>query len=250
MKEKEMNKIGLFSIVLALIVVCSACNKTPIEKVKYPQKIELLVGQYCFPKVFLDESEHENTFWESYSSSSSSSSSVYFVINGDTVDYSGNYQEPMFTFSDWESSNSNVAQVRYDTVLALSAGECELVGYYHNQFGNQKTTCMVMVSDLQIPSSNDTIFTHYGDTISLCEFDVPGIHTISYELQFSNGYCYSGELYHYQHLVSYGNAPIAFSPVYKYYYRIIMPESNFNINEIHIFCDTLNIDVRVPIVIQ
>ena len=233
-----------------MVVACSACNKTPIEEVKYPQKIELLVGQYCFPQVFLNETEHENTFWESSSSSSSSSSSVYLIINGDTLDYTGNHQTPMYTFSDWESSNPNVVQVKYDTIVALSAGECELVGYYHNQFGNQKTTCFVTVSDLQVPSSNDTIYTHYGDTISLCEFDVPGVHTINYELQFASGYCRSGELYHYQHYIYYGYAPITFSPVYKYYYRIIMPENNFNITEIRVFCDSLNIDVRIPIVVQ
>ena len=248
MRKKKKIKTKMLSIVLALIVGCSACNKTPIEEVVFPKHVDLWVGQYCFPQVFLNESEHENTFWNSNSISSTSISSAYVIINGDTVSTMGNHQTPMYVFTDWVSSNPDVVQVKHDTIVAVSAGECELVGYYRNQFGNKETTCNITVSDLLVPTPNDTIFTHYGDTISFCEFEVPGIHTINYELKYGSGYCYSGTLNRYQHYVYYGNAPITFSPVYKYYYRIIMPE--FVISEFHIFCDSLNIDVRIPIVIQ
>ena len=84
--KASKDTLQLLSLAAVLILSTSACNKTPIEEVKFPKKIELLVGQSCLPWVAIDEYEPNSTS----GSHSSSSSEAGIIINGDTIDWNSN----------------------------------------------------------------------------------------------------------------------------------------------------------------
>ena len=214
--KASKDTLQLLSLAAVLILSTSSCNKPPIEKVKFPKKIELLSGQYCLPWVAI-EYEHASTL------------------------YDHNY-----IFKEWVSDNTEIAVTRGDTVVALSSGKCELTALYHDELGEHTANCSVIVSDPILPSPEDTIFAHYGDTVKLCNFKFPGSHTIQYELEYGSGYSYSGTLNSYYQSVIIGNPPIEFSPIYIYYLNMIMP--NYNLISFRIFSNALDIDVTIPIV--
>lgn len=234
--KKHVYFLKLFSLATALIVVTSACNKTQIEEVKFPKTVDMIVGQTCMMKIML--------YKDPYYSYSQSASFMGIPISDE-------HQGPMYyhketAFSDWHSNNSEIIEVRGDTLVALAQGKCEVTGIYHDDFGNHSVNCSVIVSDPVLPSSEDTIFAHYGDTVELCNFKFPGSHTIRYELEYGSGYSYSGALNSYYHNVTIGNPPIEFSPIYTYYLNMIMP--NYNLISFRIFSNALDIDVTIPIV--
>lgn len=238
-------------LAIIFIVACSACNKTKIEEVKFPKKIELLVGQYCLPWIVVGEFEPNSNQGSSVSVSSSSSS---IVINGDTIASNGNLYtstlyDHTYIFKKWVSDNTDIAVTRGDTVVALSAGTCGLTALYHDDLGEHTANCTVTVSDPILPNPEDTIFAHCGETVELCSFKLPGSHTVQYELEYGSGYIYSGTLnsspYH-QGTGGKDDLPIRFSALFTYYLNMIMP--NFMLTSVRVFCEDLDIDVTIPIV--
>lgn len=246
----------LLSIALVLIVGCLACNKTSIEEVKFPKNVELVVGQYCFPKVVLDEYEYSYMTTTTYTSYSSSNATV--IINGDTVSSnpssssssSSSYHNKKlntYTFTSWISNHPEIAEVRGDTLKALTLGECELTTLYHDDFGDHEATCHIKVSDLQVPTPYDTIYAHIGDTLELFSFSAPSNNSIHYELEYGiNGHSSFGVISRFYSSTHFGNSPIVLSPLSTYdLTKVIEAE----VTSIHIFCESLNINVRIPIVI-
>lgn len=233
-------------VVLALIVGCQACNKTPIEEVTFPKRVELLVGQYCLPQVVLNDYEY---------SYGSVVPGVTITINGVSHTSSTSYNNrklTTYTFSDWASDNQTIVNVKGDTLVGIAIGECEVTANYQDGLGDHTAICSIVVNDLDIPMSEDTLFVHSGDTILLCEFDVPGNYTINYELEYSSGYIYSSHLNYYyspnNNAIYFEPSPIKLSPLYTYYMNMIVPE--FGLNSFRIFCDPLGIDVTIPIVMN
>lgn len=243
-----MSKLKFIPLILTTIVAASSCNKTATEEVRFPKKIELLSGQYCLPWVVIGEFEH-NSNQGSVSHSSSNSS---IVVNGDTIASNSNsFNSPIYDhtyiFKQWVCDNTEIAVTKGDTVVALSAGICELTALYHDELGDHSANCSVIVSDPVLPRPDDTIFAHFGDTVELCNFKLPGSHTIQYELEYGSGYSYSGTLNSYSQSSATGASPIIFSPIYTYYKNIIMP--NYILTSVRIFCDDIDLDVTIPIVI-
>lgn len=203
------NILILLLLAAALIVATSSCNKTATEYIQFPNKVELLVGQYCLPQVILDENETTRTF------------------------------------SDWISSNQDIAITKGDTILALTQGTTEITTKYQDNFGEHSVACTVTVSNPDIPTAEDTIFVHYGDYAELCKFDVPGSYTIKYDLEKGDGSAYPGTL---QSIESpyVPSRVIQFSPVYTYYLNTIVPEQG--LTSLRIYCEELGFDVTLPIV--
>lgn len=204
------NKLKPLAFAIAFTVACSACNKTVIkEEIQFPKQVELLVGQYCIPRVILEE------------------------------------DETIRVFTDWVSSDQDVAKEKGDTIFALAAGESTLVTSYSNRFGNQETTCAVTVSDWQMPTPNDTVFAQIGETQTLCKFDIPGRFTITYQLEYGSGSSYSAALVP-NELPHETSSIIEFSPVYTYQLTTIVPEQGFT--SLRLICEPLGMDVTMPIV--
>lgn len=239
---KTMNNI-LKTILLAIVftIAYSSCNKTSIEEVHFPKRVELLVGQYCLPQVVLDEYEYSNGSMITGGTS---------TING--VSYTSptyyNRKLTTYTFSDWMSENQQIVAEKGDTLLALTTGECDVKANYRDNLGEHTATCSVVVKDLDVPSPEDTIFVHAGETIELCKFDVSGVYTINYELHYGNGYVYTSRLDYYSNsqTITTGPSPLKLSPLYTYYKNMIVPESD--ITSFRIFCDPLGIDVTISMV--
>ena len=240
------NQMRLLSLAAVLIVATSACNKTPIEEVSFPKRVELLVGQYCLPQVVLDD--YEYSFGNTLVGGT-------ITVNGVSHTSPSYYNRKLFnyTFSDWTSDNQQIVEVKGDTLFALAMGECNVAANYHDNLGDHTATCLIVVNDLDIPNPEDTLFIHSGDTIELCNFDAPGFYIINYELEYSNGYIFSSRLdYVYSPnntAVYFEPSPIKLSPLYtyyKYYEDKIGPE--FDLVSFRIFCDPLGIDVTIPVV--
>lgn len=251
--KTPMSKLKFIPLILTTIVAASSCIKTATEEVRFPKTMELLVGQYCLPQVVLDEFEYTDG-----SSSSYSSSNAGIIINGDTIDWNtntstNNSSHKTYIFKKWASDNAEIAITRGDTLMALSSGECELTALYHDKFGDHSANCSVIVSDPVLPSSEDTIFAKIGDAATLCRFDFPGLYDINYELKYSNGAVYQSTLLHRlaNHETGFGISPVIFSPVYNYYLITNITEQTFSqgLSTIRIYCDTLGINVTIPIVI-
>lgn len=232
------DRIKRISLTAVLIVISMACNKIPIEEIKFPDTVDMIVGQNCVMKILL----YEDPYYDQSTSVS--------IVGIPIID---EHEGPMYyhsvtAFSDWHSNNPEIIEMRGDTLFALATGACDVTANYHDNLGDHTVTCSIIVNDLDIPNPEDTLFIHSGDTIELCKFDAPGFYTINYELKYSSGYIYSSHLdsYYNSISVSYEPSPIKLSPLYTYYKNMIAPE--FGITSFRVFCDPLGIDVTIPIV--
>lgn len=205
-----------------------------MEEVKFPKNVDMIVGQECLMKILLYEDPY-------YSSSQSVSFMGIPVID----EHGPMYYHTETTFSDWHSNNSEIIEVRGDTLVALVQGECEMTAVYQDRFGEHSVSCYVTVSDLDIPTAEDTVFVQYGDDIELCKFNIPGSYPISYVLEKGDGTADYATLAT-EELPYETSSLIQFSPVYTYSLRKIVPEQGFT--SLRLICEPLGMDVTMPIV--
>lgn len=254
--KKTKSNIKVMSIILATIVVCSACQKNQLEETaQMPKNIELVIGQRCIARVFVDQKSPLPSGAE-FSSNTSTEIHSTVVIDSVTYEYNTTYTSNISTatdyilrqdvFKNWVSNHPEIVESRNDTLFALSPGECEISTVYLDINGNHTATCQVKVTGIDI--STDTIYAHEGDSVVIFECNAPSGYWINYEFESENSNHYAaGQIYKGNNRWISESKCVSLSPISNYSLsKTILAE----MNGVHVYCEPLNIDLRIPIVVS
>lgn len=223
--KKTKSNIKVMSIILATIVVCSACQKTQLEgTAQMPKNIELVIGQRCIARIFVEQKIH------------------LFLPGGNII--TNNDGETYYI--NWVSNHPEIVESRNDTLFALSPGECEISTVYHDINGARTATCQVKLTGIDI--STDTIYAHEGDSVVIFECNAPSGYWISYEFESENYNHYdAGQIYRGNNRWISESKCVSLSPISNY---SLSKTISAEMTGVHVYCEPLNIDLKIPIVVS
>lgn len=205
-------KIVVGLLLVALFSV--SCNKYE-ETIRYPKEVKMMIGQKCLIRFIKDEMDSSDLNNNNYST---------FV---------------------WNISDSTILRYSESTIVAQKEGECEISTVYSDKFGTHTASCLVKVTNIDIPS--DTIYAYDGDSLVVFDCNAPSGYSINYQFEYENTNHFNiGQIsISNNQWISEGEC-VSLSPISRYFLSKTISD---DIIGVHIICEPLNIDLRIPIVV-
>ena len=207
--------VGLLLVALFLV----SCNKYE-ETIKYPKEVKMMIGQKCLICLIKDETD--------------------YITNSSNL-YVNNYS----TFV-WNISDSTILRYSESSIVAQKEGECEISTVYSDKNGTHTASCLVKVTNIDI--SSDTIFAYDGDTVVIFDCNAPSGYSINYQFEYENTNHFDvGQILKSNNQWISEGGCVSLSPISRYF----LPKTiSDDIIGVHILCEPLNIDLRIPIVVM